>query len=200
MNQHKKLSASSLSLRASQATLTIDKGRAVEFLRFPSGSTGVVEGGEVLTDTPLVQHEVRAPEEAATNRAGGDDSAPVLEDAGEQLWFRNTFGNGSQNLAQGWDWAVATSNWAMRDSTAFAMVGREGSANATFTLYRWICICSGPFCIGGHHCYWLEDWQGIVVPGHWVSIHHTSSDSEYVQWTLEGAGTDTQVSLAATYH
>ena len=199
MSQHKKLSSSALSLKSSQATVKIDKDHSVEFVRFPSGGTGIVEGGRLLADSPLVDREVEAPEEAGYDKVGGDDK-PIIDDAGEQVWFRNTFGNGAQNLLQGWDWAIATSHWAMRDSTGIAMVGREGTANATLTLYRWICICSGPFCIGGEDCYWVENWRGVVVPGHWVSVHHTSSDNEYVQWNLTGAGGNTQVSLAAQYH
>ena len=37
-------------------------------------------------------------------------------------------------------------------------------------MSSWECVCGGPFCIGGTQCYWVEFWDGLIVPGHWVSI------------------------------
>jgi hypothetical protein len=66
------------------------------------------------------------------------------------------------------------------------------------TGYYWYCACTTPFCIGGPTRYWIRHWQGIVLPGHWVSLHSTTN-SRYLKWDLTGAGGGTQVSLAGQY-
>ena len=40
--------------------------------------------------------------------------------------------------------------------------------------------------------------KSSIVPGHWVSIGVTGG-GHYVRWNLDGAGPNTQVSLAARY-
>jgi len=78
------------------------------------------------------------------------------------------------------------------------MVGAEGTVNATLVAYFWDCWCLGPFCAFGSGCAWFELWRGLVVPGHWASIT-SNVDDRYLRWDLNGAGADTQVSLAANY-
>jgi hypothetical protein len=129
---------------------------------------------------------------------GGAGAGIQVRDASEQAWFRETFCNGSQFCAQGWDWAVGSTDHKVNQGTGIAMVGSEGTVNATMTGYYWYCACTTPFCIGGPTCYWIQHWQGIVLPGHWVSLH-TTTDNSFLKWDLTGAGGGTQVSLAGQY-
>jgi hypothetical protein len=138
-----------------------------------------------------------APPESGTS-GGGPRSIRPFDDA-EQTWFRNTFCNGAQLCAQGWDWATATSDHSVNSGTGIAMVGSEGTVNATFFAYFWDCWCLGPFCVFGSGCAWFQFWQGVVVPGHWVSMDATNVGNRYLQWSLTGAGGSTQVSVAAKY-
>lgn len=73
----------------------------------------------------------------------------------------------------------------------------EKGLSRRFAAYYWECVCPGPFCIGGTTCYWIEFWDGLILPGHWVSID-ISGGGHYVKWSLDG-GPNTQVSLAARY-
>ncbi|MFI8518753.1 hypothetical protein ACIGEZ_13145 [Streptomyces sp. NPDC085481] len=184
-------------------TLDLGNDHAVQLLDFPSGERGVVEGGRAIEHQPAVPSKEEAPPDAGTysvgeREAGYEESASVRT-TDEQIWFKNTFCNGSQVCVQGWDWAICSTAWAVGSGTGFAMVGAEGTRNATFFLDVWQCICVGPFCLGGTQCFWVEKWRGLVVPGHWVSVA-LQPDHKYLQWRLEGAGGDTQVSLAAHYN
>jgi hypothetical protein len=179
------------------APLQLEPGRGFQFIEFRPGMTGVVESGRVRKDVPAVRKSGDKPPEAGVSRAGEKRGVTTL-DAGEQAWFRDTFCNGAQACVQGWDWAVATSDQTLGSGTGFAMVGSEGTVNGRFSMSSWECVCGGPFCIGGTQCYWVEFWDGLVVPGHWVSIGVTGG-GHYVRWNLDGAGPNTQVSLAARY-
>lgn len=182
-------------------TMDLGDDHAVQFLDFPSGAQAIVEGGRAVDQIPATPGRIDAPPEpgrqSGGERVGYDES--VVRDAGEQQWFKDTFCNGSQACIQAWDWAICSTAWAVGSGTGIGMVGREGSRNATLFADFWECVCVGPFCIGGHECFWVEQWRGLVVPGHWVSIRFQPG-GKYMQWRLEGAGGDTQVSLAAQYN
>jgi hypothetical protein len=138
------------------------------------------------------QPQMSTPPEAGQASAG---NGPHFYNAGEQTWFLNTFCNGAQNCEQGWDWTTMTSDWSISSGSGIAMVGSEGTTNATFTAYYWSCFWS---LFTGEVCDWLYFWQGIVVPGHWISMN-VSGGSNYIQWQLTGGGSSTQVSSAAKY-
>ncbi|MCW3815826.1 hypothetical protein ONA91_15380 [Micromonospora sp. DR5-3] len=183
------------------APLQLEPGRGFQFIEFAPGVTGVIESGRVMEDVPAVRKSGNPPPELGYDRAGenpGGDNQFVTRDAGEQAWFRETFCNGAQHCVQGWDWAFATSTHKLGNGTGIAMVGREGTVNGRFLAHYWECVCSGPFCVGGTDCFWIEFWSGLILPGHWVSID-TSGGAHYIKWSLEGAGPNTQVSLAARY-
>ncbi|MET7620340.1 hypothetical protein [Streptomyces sp. NPDC005408] len=179
------------------STLSLGEGRGIQFVEFEPGMTGVIESGRAIEDVPVARENGGKPYELGEDRTG-EGRQVVTRDAGEQAWFKETFCNGAQNCVQGWDWAIVTSKWKLGSGTGIAMVGREGTANAKFTSYYWKCACTTPFCIGGPTCVWIEFWEGFVLPGHWLSMNVTGGD-HYIQWTLNGAGADTQVSLAARY-
>ena len=183
------------------ATMEFGEGHAVQVLELTSGIRAIVESGRAVEQLPAARIEVDAPPDGGAKAAGerANDDEFVVRDAGEQEWFRNTFCNGAQACVQGWDWAVCGTEWAVGSGTGIAMVGSEGTRNATLTVSVWECVCVGPFCIGGHDCFWVENWQGLVVPGHWLSVDTRPSDNKYLRWNLDGAGGDTQVSLAAKY-
>lgn len=179
------------------APLSLERGRGFQFIEFRPGMTGVIESGRVMIDLPSVRKSGDAPPDAGYARSG-ENREPVVRDAGEQVWFKETFCNGAQHCVQGWDWAFAVSSRKLGGGTGIAMVGREGTVNARFTAYYWECVCPGPFCIGGTECFWIEFWHGLILPGHWVSMNVSGGD-RYIKWSLEGAGPNTQVSLAARY-
>ncbi|MFJ4123551.1 hypothetical protein ACIP3U_19780 [[Kitasatospora] papulosa] len=179
------------------ATFSLGEGRGFQFVEFEPGMTGVIQSGRVMADTPIAQEQGGKPPEVGQDRAG-EGRQVVTRDAGEQTWFKQTFCNGAQSCVQGWDWALATSKWKLGNGTGICMVGSEGTVNAKFTSYYWKCACTTPFCIGGPTCLWIEFWEGVVLPGHWLSVDVTGGN-HYIQWTLNGAGADTQVSLAARY-
>ena len=181
------------------APLSLEKGRGFQFVEFKPGMTGVIESGRVMMDVPAVRKSGDKPPEAGAARAGENRGLVTTpRDAGEQAWFRETFCNGAQACVQGFDWAFATSDRKLGSGTGIAMVGREGTVNGRFSASDWECVCPGPFCIGGTTCYWIEFWHGLILPGHWVSIDVSGGD-HYVRWSLDGAGPNTQVSLAARY-
>jgi hypothetical protein len=177
--------------------LQLEPGRGFQFIEFAPGVTGVVESGRTMKDVPALRKSGDQPPEVGYDRAGENKGAAVF-DAGEQTWFRETFCNGAQHCLQGWDWAFATSTRKLGGGTGIAMVGREGTTNGRFAMHYWECVCPGPFCIGGTDCFWIEFWHALILPGHWVSIDVSGGD-RYIRWSLEGAGPNTQVSLAARY-
>jgi hypothetical protein len=179
------------------APLQLVPGRGFQFIEFKPGMTGVVESGRVMKDVPAVRKSGEKPPEAGVSR-GGEKKGLTTLDAGEQAWFRDTFCNGARACVQAWDWAYATSDQTLGSGTGIAMVGSEGTVNGRFSMSSWECVCGGPFCIGGTQCYWVEFWDGLIVPGHWVSAGVTGG-GHYIRWSLDGAGPNTQVSLAAQY-
>lgn len=183
------------------ATMELGEGRAVQVLELASGMRAIVESGRAIEQTPAARSVVDAPPEVGTAAAGersGYDTS-MVRTTGEQDWFRNAFCTGAQACVQGWDWANCVTEWAVGSGTGIAMIGSEGTRNATLAVMVWECICVGPFCVGGHECFWVENWRGLVVPGHWISVDTRAPDHKYLRWSLEGAGGDTQVSLAAKY-
>ncbi|MEU6928369.1 hypothetical protein [Streptomyces sp. NPDC046385] len=182
-------------------TMELDQDHALQILEFPTGMRAIVEGGRAIEQTPATPGKIDAPPEvgvqASGERTGYEEAAP--RDAGEQAWFRDTFCTGAQACVQGWDWATCGTDHAVGFATGIAMVGSEGTQNATISVDVWECICVGPFCIGGHECFWVGNWSGVVVPGHWLSVNTNAPDHKYLRWRLEGAGGGTQVSLAAKY-
>jgi hypothetical protein len=178
--------------------LQLEPGRGFQFIEFKPGMTGVIESGRVMMDVPAVRKSGDKPPEVGVARAGENRGGVTVRDAGEQAWFRETFCNGAQACVQGFDWAFATSDRKLGSGTGIAMVGREGTVNGRFAALSWECVCPGPFCIGGTECYWVEFWHGLILPGHWVSVDISGGD-HYVRWSLDGAGPNTQVSLAARY-
>ncbi|MER7515022.1 hypothetical protein [Streptomyces sp. NPDC126499] len=187
-----------------RASTVMDLGNdhALQILDFPSGMRAIVEGGRAVEHLPATPGEAEAPpdagkQEAGERAAGYEDAAVRTTD--EQIWFKNTFCNGAQACVQGWDWAICGTNRAVGYGTGIAMVGSEGSRNATLFVDVWECVCVGPFCLGGTECFWVQNWHGAVVPGHWLSVNTNAPDPKWLRWRLEGAGGDTQVSLAAKY-
>ncbi|MEV7275594.1 hypothetical protein [Streptomyces sp. NPDC093111] len=182
-------------------TMDLGDDHAFQILEFPSGAQAIVEGGRSVDQTPASQGKSDAPPEAGI-QSGGERTGydePAVRTTGEQQWFKDTFCNGSQACVQAWDWALCSTGWSVGSGTGIAAVGSEGSRNGNFFVDYWECICVGPFCIGGHECFWVEQWSGLVVPGHWVSVGFNPG-GKYMRWRLEGAGGDTQVSVAAKYN
>jgi hypothetical protein len=142
---------------------------------------------------PVSAQAPASPPAQAGTVSGG--AGPHFYNAAEQTWFLNTFCNGAQNCVQAWDWTTMYSHWQISSGSAIAMVGSEGTTNATFTAYWDDCSWN---LFEGTVCFYLEFWQAVVVPGHWVSMN-LSGGSNYIEWTLTGAGGGTQVSTAAHY-
>jgi hypothetical protein len=183
-------------------TMALGDDHAVQLVELGSGIQAIVETGLAVEHTPATRMEADPPPDAGVTRVGErpyESGSMAVRDTGEQIWFKNNFCNGSQECVQGWDWAVCGTRFAVGSATGIAMVGREGSRNATFTVYVWECVCVGPFCVGGHECFWVENWRGLVLPGHWLSVDTRAPDHKWLRWNLDGAGGDTQVSLAAKY-
>ena len=111
---------------------------------------------------------------------------PHFYNDGEQAWFRNTYCNGAQACAQGWDWVWIISP-RITTGSGIAMVGSEGTQNATFSMHWYDCTNS---------CDWNEFWSAIVVPGHWVSVG-VNATGHQILWDL--AGLYAEDSLAASY-
>jgi hypothetical protein len=163
-------------------------------------------GNDAPVPSSMLEAEARAtalpapvgftPAPASFSESG---DGPRFYNAGEQTWFNNTYCNGAQNCVQAWDWGVVTSHWKIGNGTGYAMVGSEGTVNATFYMWWEDCESFGPFGLFGSDCIWPELWQGFVVPGHWVSID-VNGNGNYIQWSLSGAGANTQISLAAHYN
>jgi hypothetical protein len=183
-----------------QATMELGEDHAVQVLQLASGIQAIVEGGRAVKQLPSTRSEVEAPPEAGIVKSGEHAASHdiLVHDAGEQDWFKNTFCNGAQTCIQGFEFTDFVTDHAVGSATGISMVGSEGSTG-TLTVSVWECICSGPFCIGGHHCFWVENWKGLVLPGHWLSVDTRSSDNAYLRWELTGAGGDTQVSFAARF-
>ncbi|MEV6957503.1 hypothetical protein, partial [Streptomyces sp. NPDC051183] len=181
-------------------TMDLGDDHAIQILEFPSGMRAVIEGGRAVDHRPSSPGRVQEPPDAG-EQSGGErsgDAGAAVRTTDEQVWFRETFCNGAQACVQAWDWAVVTSH-AVRSGTGIGWVGSEGTRNATLAVDAYDCICVGPFCIGGTECFWVENWRGLIVPNHWLSATTTNSDPRSLRWRLEGAGGDTQVSLAAKY-
>lgn len=185
-----------------RASTVMDLGNehALQILDFPSGMRAIVEGGRAVEQIPAMPREGDGPPEAVKQEAGQREgyAESAVRTTDEQTWFRDTFCNGAQACVQGWDWAICGTDHAVGYGTGIAMVGSEGTRNATLFFDVWECICVGPFCVGGTECFWVERWHGAVVPGHWLSAG-LNVDRKWLRWRLEGAGGDTQVSLAAKY-
>jgi hypothetical protein len=191
-------------LRQPQRVLTsmnFGDGHAIQVLELASGTRLTVEGGRAIDHRPATRGETVAPPEAGIEAVGERTGSgePQTRTTDEQTWFRDTFCNGAQACIQGWDWTDHVPDHAVSHATGTAWVGSEGMNNATLTVSVWECVCSGPFCIGGEDCFWVQNWQGVIVPGQWLSADTNSTDDVYLRWQIAGAGGDTQVSFAARY-
>jgi hypothetical protein len=183
-----------------RSTLALGEYHNIQFVEFMPGASGVIQTGRATVDTPAMIHLGHPPPEAGEARSGEDSESKFADvrTTPEQDWFRQTFCNGAQTCLQGWDWAFHVSNRQVGTGAGIAMVGSEGTVNATFLIDYWECFCGSPFCVGGPTCLWINFWSGLVLPGHWLSVDVTAH-SRYIRWRLEGAGGGTQVSLAARY-
>ncbi len=169
------------------AHTSISESHTLEVVQFEGGMTGIIQTGRAITDTPIAFEEDAPPEEpAASDAAPAGYDQSTARTTGEQQWFRNTHCNGAQFCVQGWNWAFAQSGRSVGNGSGIAMVGSEGTTNANFRCLYWK--------NGG----WVEFWNGIVVPGHWVS-HGVNGNGHHIRWELTGAGANTQVSLAARF-
>ncbi|CAM3714350.1 hypothetical protein [Smaragdicoccus niigatensis] len=168
------------------ADVTISEHHTLQVVTFAPGITGVIETGRV-GDIPFP--EVGAAPDATEAEAGkppADYKPSAAETTDEQTWFRNTYGSGAQAFVQGWDWAYAQTGRPVVNGSGIAFVGSEGSTNANFRFLWW------------NNGTWVEFWNAIIVPGHWVS-NTVTGNNHYIRWELNGAGPNTQVSLAAHY-
>jgi hypothetical protein len=176
-----------------RTTMDLGDEHSVQILEFASGIRAIVEGGRAIDQAPSLEGKADAPPEAGTQSAGERTGTeePTLRTTNEQTWFRENFCNAAQACVQGWDWAVVQSGRAVGSGVGIGLVGSEGTSNATLAVDLWEC--------SGTDCYWVENWRGLIVPGHWVSATTTAPDHKYLRWRLDGAGGSTQVSLAAKY-
>lgn len=169
------------------AQTSISEHHTLQVVQFEPGMTGIIQTGRAVADTPIAFEEDApppAPEAAGAPPAGYDQT--TAETTGEQQWFRNTHCNGAQFCVQGWDWAFAQSGRPVGNGSGIAFVGSEGATNANFRFLYW------------RNGVWIEFWNGVVVPGFWVS-NSVTGNGNHIKWELAGAGPNTQVSLAARF-
>jgi hypothetical protein len=124
-------------------------------------------------------------------------AGPAFYDDGEQQSFRDNYCNGAQGCAQGWDWATIKTNGKISNAYAITFVGSEGHQNASFDVYALKTRCSGFICTS-QTTWWDPQYHAVVVPGHFVAVN-SNNYNNYLFWSLTGAGTDTQVSLATKF-
>ena len=110
----------------------------------------------------------------------------------EQQWFNATFCNGAHICVQGWDWATSGNIW-YGSYEAVTMVGSEGATNASLVLYKWE---SGWSVFTGSWGYWVEFYNAVNVPGHWISVNVNGAAAGNTYASLSGAGGGTQISMA----
>ena len=133
-----------------------------------------------------------------SRQAKSDESSPVHADhphpftASEQAWFNATFCNGAHICVQGWDWATSGNIW-YGSYEVVTMVGSEGTTNASLVLYQWD---SGWSLFTGSWGYWVEFYNAVNVPGHWISVNVSGATAGNTYASLSGAGGGTQVSMA----
>jgi hypothetical protein len=170
----------------------------VDLYRRFAGASATISKGMEAAQLRAAAREVApmsvAPPEADLVKVTAGDG-PHFYNSSEQTWFLNTFCNGARNCIQGWDWTKMTSQSKIGHASAYAMVGSEGTVNASFAQYYWDCFWS---LFTGTVCNWLQFDKVVVVPGHWVN-RTESGGSHYIMWNLTGAGANTQVSSAANY-
>jgi hypothetical protein len=117
---------------------------------------------------------------------------PLPETTSEQQWFNATFCNGAHICVQGWDWATSGNIW-YGSYEVVTMVGGEGTTNASLLLYNWE---SGWSLFTGSWGYWVEFYNAVNVPGHWISVNVSGATAGNTYASLSGAGGGTQVSMA----
>jgi hypothetical protein len=110
----------------------------------------------------------------------------------EQTWFNAIFCNGAHICVQAWDWATSGNIW-YGSYEVITMVGSEGTTNASLVLYNWD---SGWSLSTGSWGYWVEFYNAINVPGHWISVNVNGATAGNTYASLSGAGGGTQVSMA----
>ena len=132
-------------------------------------------------------------EDAAKKQSVGE--GPHFYNNAEQAWFKATFCNGARDCVQGFDWTNMQSQSKIGSANAYALVGSEGTTNATLKQYYWDCFWS---LFTGTVCNWYQFDSVVVLPGRWVN-RTESGGSYYIRWIFTGAGANTQVSSAAVY-
>jgi hypothetical protein len=134
----------------------------------------------------------------AISRAAKSSGSPVHlgsvlpATSGEQAWFNATFCNGAHICVQGWDWATSGNIW-YGSYEVVTMVGSEGTTNAALQLYQWE---SGWSLFTGSWGYWVEFYNAVNVPGHWISVNVNGATAGNTYASLSGAGGGTQISMA----
>ena len=109
----------------------------------------------------------------------------------EQQWFNATFCNGAHICVQGWDWATSGIRYVSYE--VVTMVGSEGTTNASLVLYKWEL---GWSVFTGSWGYWVEFYNAVNVPGHWISVNVNGASAGNTYASLSGAGGGTQISMA----
>jgi hypothetical protein len=175
-----------------------------ELLHLPAPPALVDAAGRTMeappAKAPKPPHllKARGASAAAVSRSAKSEASPV--DAGhitpftssEQAWFNSTFCNGAHICVQGWDWATSGNIW-YGSYEVVTMVGSEGTVNASLVLYNWD---SGWSLFTGSWGYWVEFYNAVNVPGHWISVSVSGATAGNTYASLSGAGGGTQVSMA----
>ncbi len=182
-----------------QATAELTKSVGwTDLYRHFAGASAAIPEGMLAAQGRVAAHAADPtpppPPEAAEEAANAGDGPHFYNDA-EQVWFASTFCPGSHNCIQGWDWTRMQSVKKVGSSTAYGMVGSEGTQTATFDHYYYDCIWS---IFYGNDCYWFPIGNHTIAPGTWTSISE-SGGSYYIKWELMGAGGSTEVSSSAFY-
>jgi hypothetical protein len=110
----------------------------------------------------------------------------------QQSWFNSTFCNGAHICVDAWDWATSGNIW-YGSYEVVTMVGSEGTVNANLLLYYWD---SGWSLFTGSWGFWVEFYNALNVPGHWISVNVSGATAGNTYASLSGAGGGTTVAMA----
>ncbi len=117
---------------------------------------------------------------------------PVVHTVQQQSWFNSTFCNGAHICVDAWDWATSGNIW-YGSYEVVTMVGSEGTVNANLLLYYWD---SGWSLFTGSWGFWVEFYNALNVPGHWISVNVSGATAGNTYASLSGAGGGTTVAMA----
>jgi hypothetical protein len=141
-----------------------------------------------LLSEPLTEPPVSAP---------GAGDGPHFYTAGQQTWFNQTFCNGAQLCAQGFNLTNMQTPHKISRYSTFAMIGSEGPSNGTFNTFYWHCGGGGLFPV---ICKWILLSSAVVVPGHFInSTLSQQSSSWFFLWQLKSGNANTLVSSSASF-